>query len=1773
MQLKKSLRKKSLPTIVFLLAAIFLFCVSGAVFADTGQDVLTKNNDIRDENGTAIEFELIGEVYNTYLYVATIPQDATKIFVSNKELFYLTDGNYYTAYENGKDMNGTGPDLEYDSTTCTYTIPMDFALFRTTLDKLPDLKEYPDYTGDLQWNDSTSYFRFIILDATTGNTFDIVLQTESAVANIDEAKAAALKKAISDAEAVTAETHYIENDRYNGKAADTISSMDGSFYKKMQKALETAKGLFKNSDPSQNFIGSANDQNVEAATADLNAAYARLIPKAQVNATALYETVIVQPNPYSYLQKEDYTSYSWGLFEHSLNKAKDLFDLLFDENGNPTATNVGINQAMVDTALEELAAAKSNLSTNQALSRTKANYKELSALSSLLKDRKAEDYTPESWKAFNEARAAAEAYVKSNPAPSDKNLDGKRSREINSLLTPVFKGYYFDLASAKNEITVTARVIDNVGARHPAYGIQNHATATFDRTLSLSGENRNLQGVISSAHLDFSADLTGAIADNVEPQFFLYINGIFVGDSYNNRRFYESSYYADIPMATDESGNAIYKNVTLHDGDEVLIVRANRPLSNYYISKVYAEYVGIYENDLCTLRLNGGKETVIEVKEGESFDLLVEKTPGIATNYRGLYEPAESISFVYGEPAESPETVTRPTHATKETTDKDGKITTSIYAAGWYYFRAANLSADSYGSADTYGNPTAGKYPNLNAGDGIILHILPLSEEELEKAIHDYLDQTDALLAEYKKYEQELGTEHWKEVQSAYHVAKSKIIPATSIATAQAAIEEAEAQMKKIRTTAKAETNYKLNQLHNILHHLADPDQVKAGLFSKADVEAYLGMKEKYDALTPYQRTMLTENQQRKIDALIAAYGEDGSTLPDPIYSRFKLRIEGIDTEGTIKLRYYTLDAFRPNSTVTTVDYHIGETISIDYRFAQSVSVYLPIEGDDMEFLRDYSFTKLTMKGTSPDVVVSNPDGNLIAEQQYSNILYLRYDPEVPCDQEVVITYHNTRNPSFADKKAAAETEVRNTFFSYQKTDYSTENWNALNTAYAKGIAAIVAAETEEALSSAGEEALAAMAAVEKRGEDDLGTVHVSIHNDTYAEAPFTGEIAAADITLTPDTTMMYCILKTLEQNGFDWAGTGGNKYNIGYLGTISKDGKTLGEFDGGPNSGWMGSLNDWFTNEGFTMFSVENNKLRDGDVIEVDYTCALGEDIFAGTETNKDTSLRLLSFTNGTLSPAFQSDVTDYLLILDEGETTTTPTFSNNNRAFQSRCYLDEYTPSSGRWIRSGETVEVESGSILYIGVGEKQWPSMGSATKTLYTVTVLSANGADAVIKTIDDIGKFKHTDVVWLGKEVSNEYGYEIGTQYHRNQYNSYLRKAEKARTAYNALPEKDRQNVTNYDLLIEAEEKLRECGEVIRIKDTLYALYSADEINEVTAEWTELVNAYKNFSRAQIGLLTGEEIQKAEAIAHRLDQLNAAAVDVLIEAIGEVTTASGDQIRAAREGYDALQSSARELTKSDALFAAEEAYRQCLLAADAEAVAALIAAIGEVDYDAIVAIEDAREAYDALSDEAKALVANYELLPAAEEAYRVLKTDVPYIDVAEDDWFISAVRYVHANALMNGMGNNEFLPAGTLNRAMFVTILYRLSGEPEVNGVPVYTDVATDTWYTGAVLWATENNIVKGFEDNTFRPDDNISREQMATMLLRYATYMGYDVSQSVGLGTFMDAWKVGSWAEDAMEWAVAVGLLQGRSDKELAPGDHATRAEAAAIIQRFASICQ
>ena len=182
------------------------------------------------------------------------------------------------------------------------------------------------------------------------------------------------------------------------------------------------------------------------------------------------------------------------------------------------------------------------------------------------------------------------------------------------------------------------------------------------------------------------------------------------------------------------------------------------------------------------------------------------------------------------------------------------------------------------------------------------------------------------------------------------------------------------------------------------------------------------------------------------------------------------------------------------------------------------------------------------------------------------------------------------------------------------------------------------------------------------------------------------------------------------------------------------------------------------------------------------------------------------------------------------------------------------------------------------------------------------------------------------------------------------------------------------------------------------------------------------------------------------------------------------------------------------------------------------------------------------------------------------FSLISSGLPFVDVNSGAWYYDAVSFVYNKGIMNGVTSTTFEPNSTITRGMVVTMLWRMAGEPYVSGGS-FSDVASGRYYSTAVAWAAKNGIVDGYSSTVFGVNDPVTREQFATILYRYAKYMGYSTTGS-SLTGYYDANSVSSWARDAMGWAVKNGIITGSGNSRLNPTGTASRAEVAQMFMSF-----
>ena len=601
------------------------------------------------------------------------------------------------------------------------------------------------------------------------------------------------------------------------------------------------------------------------------------------------------------------------------------------------------------------------------------------------------------------------------------------------------------------------------------------------------------------------------------------------------------------------------------------------------------------------------------------------------------------------------------------------------------------------------------------------------------------------------------------------------------------------------------------------------------------------------------------------------------------------------------------------------------------------------------------------------------------------------------------------------------------------------------------------------------------------------GMAHVIVENTTFPTtkgAAWDGTLVDTWLELKADSTMMNCIFTAL-----------GNEYKIeeskGYISSINN----LKAFDGGPASGWMGTLNDWLTNFGFSNFTVANGALHAGDEIRVMYT-RTAEDL-GGSWNSTDTRLKALKFSAGKLTPTFSGDVTTYTLTVPQGTTLlrVTPTAANKN--YQVHTYLG--TQAEGREYARASLIPVQNGSVITVVSADESWPTMNvtndgtlkSDGKKTYTITVKYGSGDEAKSDDADITSVTVAGAIAIAGEGSAYTVTVPSGTEVTADSFNI---KRSDSKATVGALTHEG--NVWSFTVTAED-------GTTAKTYTVTVSFTEAPKSNDT---------GVSSVTVAGVKAAAGENNSYTVTVPY--------GTNVTSSSFAIVPNHSGATVGA--------------LTRS-----------------------------GNV-WSFTVTAEDGTTAktYTVTVSTASLPIP---VKPATDNTKPASR--LPFTDVSTSDWFYDDVKFVYENGLFSGTDSRSFSPSASMTRAMLVTVLYRLEGEPAVAGRSSFADVKSGAYYEKAVIWAAANGIVTGTSSTSFSPDAKVTREQLAAILYRYAQYKKLDTSASEKLNSFSDAGEMSGYANAALGWAVAERLVNGASGK-LMPKGYAARAQVAAIFHRF-----
>ena len=1316
--------------------------------------------------------------------------------------------------------------------------------------------------------------------------YDQEVANEAVIIQIENTlDTAPLQAAIDAAPKAEDGKYYTSGDRYNGKAEDTILNdknvgWDGSFWKEYQKALAGAQRALTNAGSQAKLD--------EAATA-LQAAIAKLIPTSRVNATALYETL----NTKWCWQGEDHmlstvgdpvsadncTFLSWQPYAKALKDAQALLDTLY-ENGTPTDDNTAAKQGEVD----KLAAAADvhKLVNKEAYAAAYDKYMAAKPEAEALLQQydpaklKENDYTADSWTAYTNAHAVLKtdmAYRIVGGTTEDwKMLQGfngyyayNDAGQWTQYVAHIeaLKYAYRQLTSA-TDVTVSFTYLNNFSALYPGFG----GTSLYaNSSLPLAAGSANLLGAYNAANIELDThddtSLPGyyyANTGDTNPRFLVFINGSCAGLYIWSSR--NSTLYPQHALSA----------VQLHNGDSVKMVRVAMPQFNkedssgldsskWNLLNASEEH---YQSSVALIDMTAPGE--LQVGDKAKFSVTV---TGANTTNLGSGKSAAGITLFISDPSET-EALSQPTHKTAAATGADGSLQYVFTKPGWYTVAMFNVTPDDYTRVDIYGSTTIGEYYSLYGGDYALIHVTEaddpaalLKQYRAEKAA-----EAKAYFDNFHDYD--FTAEGYAALKAQYETLTANLQKATDLT---ALMETYDADFASLKELGKAAIDHAavIAGLRQNLSYLPDDlNDLNANYKQLVkDIQTV------YGGLNSYQKKLLSANETKRL-AAVAKIDADSLTALAVVKLAMGANNDNNfpynkdNSQGAAQFGYETLkwkQTPNPDGTLPSMSGNwwrfssglpatamAGDHVFLRYYLNTTDEQYWPVWSVD-----GGNTWNMTEPLTLTSVHGVDWSGYYLAE--YVIPSDVADGSTVTFDVKMISkTEYQAMTADSEETVAAARTAA----LSRLKTLYDSLGSKAQE-AYNEGVKNINAASSAAAIDRLYQAAAVAM----REAVNNYGKVQVIVENTTFTEdmwpngKKFWDGVAVDDeVALTADSTMMSCIVAALKENGYTQAGADSN-----YISSITVGDQTLGQFDGGQQSGWMGTLNDWFTNYGFGAFSVAEGDLSDGDVIRVMYTReGLGADL-GGTWGNSDTTIKALEIQGGKLASAFTpgeaGGLYEYTLTI-EGESADlrlTPTASNKN--FLTKIFLNEKVTGNTEgfsFYKRTESIPVKAGDTIYVGCGARAWPTMNNqagntqeSDGTWYVLRVVNANaGADYVTGLISQ-----------LPEAAAVTYA----------SYQKIAGAAAAARSALDALSKSEQAKV-DASKLEKLEDAIKGFRAIDDVRAQIDALPDADRLTTAEREAAKSAQkAYNALTAGQRDYLTGAQLEKITAVATALTAMDA------------------------------------------------------------------------------------------------------------------------------------------------------------------------------------------------------------------------------------------------------------------------------------------------------------
>ena len=1291
----------------------------------------------------------------------------------------------------------------------------------------------------------------------------------------------ALVAAIAAAPQADSDTsYYHEDDRYNGKGF----SKNG-FWTDYQAVLSSAKSV--------NESGTATQDDVTTAVTDLTAAIANLIPAERANTTLLYEE----------LQKsftaEDYTAKTWAAYQTARDKGKALMDTMFDAEGNPTDDNKAAANKSIETMAAELETARKALDEKGGTAGKTIAKLEIEAIRYLAKQYEPDaltGYTAESIEALRQARATAVKLADETPLD---DLGQNQRYPLTAALRELRKAIYGLTTTAAAQISVKVSVLDtnDIYKGYTGELAYLHNPNTYTASLTLDA-NASAYDLLSGKSLLKNR--------NSSAEALIFLNGELVYGDLGSTSGYDDLGY------TAGSGYSTFQAIRLHDKDELTIVWI------YPKQVEYSSQTGTYPAYLMDIPDYFRYSTVsapIEVEAGQPFTVSVTSEAALPFHTAAGTRAVTGAAVYRSDAAESAEAAATGYVGvnTYAVTDESGKATLTLYNEGYVLLNAFRTDTDE---------------ARYTVGASVLVHVKPASD--LAAVKKQLRAELDAVYNDEQHPESVFTAENWQKVQDAYNTALAAIDAAKTSGEAGDAQQKAIQTIKGLQSSADSNNKANLAQFRRLLAQLPD-DVTKLDATATDAVAqlktSYEAMtvyqrgqltgreQKKYDAianaeLAPAVSRKLTFRQDySKVPAA------DQAALADMIaYLQNNTRADDKYTPeigGNMQAQLFSFNTTRSANYGTAYD-RITEAASLtqnivacvnpdyaayllcrdaaisagkkdgpgvitgtDWRISDaSMTMYVPDENmsnttrvlGHMTYTvngTQYAVKSVTVSGLETDTTSRN--ATFYDTSSYRGRFTTQCNQVIPDTflqfttgfDDVTVTV--TWAPVGGDTQAAKDTAI-----SRLNTVKNGLTGDGVQAAYDAGVKAIQAASTAAEVDKAYQAAVVAM-----RKAADYGKVQVIVENTTFTKDMWPngkkfwdGVAVDEEVALTADSTMMSCIVAALEENGYTQTGADSN-----YISSITVGDQPLGQFDGGDQSGWMGTLNDWFTNFGFSEFTVENGSLSNGDVIRIMYTReGLGADL-GGTWDNSDTTIKALEIQGGKLltrfAPGEAGNTYEYTLAIDgeSADLKLTPTAANKN--YLTKIFLNEKVTSDeegGSFFKRTQMIPVAAGDTIYVGCGEYAWPSMNKqeteAREYQGTWYVLHVVNASAGASYVDDL-----IDALPDASDVSYD------------NYQQYGDAADVARKAYEDL-DKAEQAKVDASKLEKLEAAIKGFRAIDDVRAQIDALPDADRLTTAEREAAKSAQkAYNALTAEQRDYLTGAQLEKITAIAAALTAMDA------------------------------------------------------------------------------------------------------------------------------------------------------------------------------------------------------------------------------------------------------------------------------------------------------------